>query len=308
MLPSQRDRQTFGHPLQRVNRRPGTTDVIQQEQLPARNQDAAHLGKCPLRIWNGAQRQGAHDRVDRRILNRQVRCVALAKVDSDVQLGGSRARDGQHLWAEFHTRQGDIEGVVREAATGADGNFQYPAARVLAKPFAPARELNPFEERDLLVVTGRGLAPDALLLRGRCLAGLRFRVGHDWDPSGDVGGRRQSATGPPAASTTPITARRTRAAAWSGSGWPASSHAMMASIATVGANCAAHRASRGSGTAMEICRYAAATMSERNFSIRSLNSGSRTACMNNSRNPAGDSIAAARRPSMLSSVNPPTGS
>jgi len=49
-------------------------------------------------------------------------------------------------------------------------------------------------------------------------------------------------------------------------------------------------------------------MSDRNFSIRSLNSGSRKACWNNSLNPAGDSLAASSRPVTLSSVNPPTGS
>ena len=48
-------------------------------------------------------------------------------------------------------------------------------------------------------------------------------------------------------------------------------------------------------------------MSARNVSMRALNSGSRQACWNSRRNPAGDSTAAARSPSMLASVNPPTG-
>ena len=58
-----------------------------------------------------------------------------------------------------------------------------------------------------------------------------------------------------AALMTPMTAWRTRAAAWAGSGCPASSQAMTASMATAGASSAAHRASPSSGTSAEICRY-----------------------------------------------------
>lgn len=98
---------------------------------------------------------------------------------------------------------------------------------------------------------------------------------------------------------TPMTACRTRAAARAGSGCPESSQAMTASMATAGASSAAHRASPLSGTSAEICRYPAAVMSARNFPMRSENSGSRRACWNSSRNPAGDSAAASSRPSML---------
>ena len=63
-------------------------------------------------------------------------------------------------------------------------------------------------------------------------------------------------------------------------------------MATAGASCAAQRARASSGTNAEICRYAAAVMPARNFSMRSLNSGSRKAWWNSSRNPAGDSTAA----------------
>jgi hypothetical protein len=66
-------------------------------------------------------------------------------------------------------------------------------------------------------------------------------------------------------------------------------HLAVASMAATGASCAAQRARAWSGTSAEICKYAAAVMSARNFSMRSENSGSRTAWWNSSRNPAGDS-------------------
>src|SRR6266536_271994 len=82
-------------------------------------------------------------------------------------------------------------------------------------------------------------------------------------------------------------ASRTRSAACPGSGWPASSQAVTAAMATVGTSCAAHAAHSGSG----ICaaRYLCATrvMSVWNWSMAWRNSGSRAAWWNSNRNPPG---------------------
>src|SRR5262249_8553968 len=157
------------------------------------------------------------------------------------------------------------------------GDLQDPAVRALAEPFPAATELDLFEEGDLLVVAGRGLVPHPLLPGGRSLTGPRVGGdGHDGGPSRCRElGRWESASSSAAAPMTPMITCRTRPAARAGSGWPVSSQAVIASTATAGASCAAHRARASSGTNAEICRYAAAVMSARNFSMRSLNSGSR---------------------------------
>src|SRR5262249_18371922 len=193
---------------------------------------------------------------------------------------------------------------------GADGDLQDPAVRALAEPFPPAAKPDLLEEGNLLVVAGRGLVPHPLLPGRRSLAGPRLGgAGHDAGPSrGARLGKWQSPAEAGAAPMPPMPACRTRPAARAGSGWPPSSQALIASMATTGASCAAHRARGSSGTNVEICRYAAAVMSARNFSMRSLNPGSRTAWWKSSRNPAGGSTAALMTPSMLSAVNPPPGS
>src|SRR5690242_15173595 len=118
---------------------------------------------------------------------------------------------------------------MRKVQASADGNLQDPAAGALAEPFPSAGELDLFEEGDLLVVAGSGLVPNPLLPRRRSLA--RFRLGgarHDAGPSMVAGlGKEQSTSEASAAPMTPMTACRTRAAAWAGSGCPASSQAMI---------------------------------------------------------------------------------
>ncbi len=82
-----------------------------------------------------------------------------------------------------------------------------------------------------------------------------------------------------------------RWAAWSRSGWPASSHAMTASTATVGARRAAHAAHEGLGIIAASSRRATLTMAWWNRSISRRNSGSRAAWWNSSRNPSGSAAA-----------------
>jgi acetolactate synthase-1/2/3 large subunit len=65
---------------------------------------------------------------------------------------------------------------------------------------------------------------------------------------------------------------------------------------------------RWSATRGEICSSAISVILSRNCSAGALNSGSRAAWANSSRNPSGSAIAALSSPSMLASVNPPTGS
>src|SRR6516165_11573723 len=147
--------------------------------------------------------------------------------------------------------------------------------RALADPLPAATEPGLLKERDLLVVAGRGLVPHPLLPGGLGLVGPGpGGAGHDNGPSRWTGlGREQSTSAAAAAPMTPMITCRTRPAARVGSGWPASSQAVIASMATTGASCAAHRARAWSWTRAEICCDAAAVMSARNFSMRSENSG-----------------------------------
>src|SRR6266851_631674 len=96
---------------------------------------------------------------------------------------------------------------------------------------------------DLFVVARCRLLPDAQDLGG--FVWLRIHDVLQLVRGGrcqTVGGRQSKPACAAAAVMTPAMTCRTRSAARSGSGCPASSQAMIASIAAVGASCAAHRA------------------------------------------------------------------
>src|SRR5262249_37023381 len=156
----------------------------------------------------------------------------------------------QHRRAQLDSRHRGVGRVVGKVEAGADGDLQDAAVCTLAEPLPSTAELDLLEERDLLVVARGALVPHPPLSGGRGLAGLRLGgAGHRAGPSMATGlGREQSASEATAALTTPITASRTRAGACPASGRPASSQAMIASIATTGASCAAHLASASFGT------------------------------------------------------------
>src|SRR5207237_9968541 len=141
--------------------------------------------------------------------------VALAEVNLTAEVGGALPGDGQHRGAELDAGDTGIGRIVGQAAAGADGDFEDPAAGAGAEPFLPAGELDFLEEGDLLVVAARGLVPDLLLPCGRgracpCLGG----TGHDAGPCWAGEGEEQSTWEVTAALMTPMTACRTRAAAW----------------------------------------------------------------------------------------------
>src|SRR5437764_1749937 len=102
--------------------------------------------------------------------------VALAEVNLTAEVGGALPGDGQHRGAELDAGDAGIGRIVGQAAAGADGDFEDPAAGAGAEPFPPAGELDFLEEGDLLVVAARGLVPDLLLPCGRVGHALALAV------------------------------------------------------------------------------------------------------------------------------------
>src|SRR6266545_2409912 len=238
VLAGDADGDAFEQPLGGVDGRPGAADVVEQQQAASGEEDALHLAERGCRIRDRAQRQRAHHGVERGVGERQVFGIAFTQVHCPAEVGRTLLRDREHRRAELDPGDRAVGRVVRQVAAGADGDFEDAAAGAGAEPLAAARELDPLEEGDLLVVTGRGLVPHPALLGNRGLTRLR-RGGatHRSDPFRRSGlGREQSTSEDTAAVITPITACRTRVAAWAGSGCPASSQAITASIATTGAS------------------------------------------------------------------------
>src|SRR5260370_32024390 len=291
MLTGGTDGDLFEEPLGGVDRGPGASDVVEQQQPAARDQDAFHLADRRGGIGDRAQRQRADHRVERGVAGGQMLGVALLEFDLTAEAGSALAGDGEHRGAQLDPGDGRAGRVVGQVAAGADGDLQDPALRALAEPFPAATEPDLLEEGNLLVVAGRGLVPHPLLpgggsLAGPCLGG----AGHDGGPSRFAGsGKQQSASGAATAPRTPMIPCRTRPAARAGSGWPASSQAVIASMATAGGCCAAQRAGAWSGMIAEICKWAAAVMPARNFSMRAEDYGLRSAGWNSSRDQARDS-------------------
>ena len=111
-----------------------------------------------------------------------------------------------------------------------------------------------------------------------------------------------------AAVMTPAMTCRTRSAARSGSGCPASSQAMTASIAAVGASWAAHRAHAASGTHrrdLQVGRLGDVATELLGLGLELRLPGG---VLEQQPEPGRLGVAACSSPSMLASVNPPTGS
>jgi hypothetical protein len=81
MLTGRADGDSFEEPLGGLDRRPGAADVVEQQQPTTRDQNPFHLADRCGRAGDRAQRQRAHDRVERCVADGQVLGVALVKVD-----------------------------------------------------------------------------------------------------------------------------------------------------------------------------------------------------------------------------------
>src|SRR6266540_5484990 len=203
--------------------------------------------------------------------------------------------------------------VVREVRRGG-GRVEVRDLRVgspRARPWAHARRLRPVlhaavrrlwaGRRPLHLHLNAGHHAHPVPVLGpasRLSAGHRLRGSHS---AALLGGRGRRPRGW-AARMTPSRAWPIRSAACSRSGWPASSHAMTASTATVGASRAAHAAQGRLGIIAASSRRATVTMAVWNRSISARNSGSRAAWWNSSRNPSGSAAAVPTSASMLAAV------
>ena len=168
--PAARIERRSSEPLNGVDRRPRAADVVQEQQAPAGGEDSPHLAERCGGAGDGAQGQRTDDGVERGVVEWQVLGVCLAQGHVTAEVRGALPGDGQHGGAELDAGDTDIGRVVGQAAAGADGDFEDPAAGARAEPFPPAGEPDLLEEADLPVVAGRGLVPDPLLPRRRRLA------------------------------------------------------------------------------------------------------------------------------------------
>jgi hypothetical protein len=102
--------------------------VVQEQQASAGDQDPVHLAERRDGAGNGAQRQRAGHGVERGIAERQVLGVSFTQVHVTAEVRGALPCDDKHRRAELDAGDHGPGRVVRQAAAGADGDFQDPAA------------------------------------------------------------------------------------------------------------------------------------------------------------------------------------
>ena len=122
-LEAQRD--LFEQPLE-VAPYPGRgRDMIEQEQPPTWSKYALHLRDCLPIVRDAAERQGADDRVERRVRKRKCLDIPLEQQDLLRELRSSAPSDGDHLLSELDTGQPNTIRVEREVPAGADSDLEY---------------------------------------------------------------------------------------------------------------------------------------------------------------------------------------
>jgi hypothetical protein len=129
--------------------------VLEQHEAPTRTEHPPHLGHGGAIVRDRAQRQRAHHRVKRGVLELERLRVPQPQLDRPTQLDSAPAGNVEHRGHEVDSRESDAIGVVGKVASRSHGNLQHITLGLGADPLAATGEQQPFRELDVAVVVAR---------------------------------------------------------------------------------------------------------------------------------------------------------
>jgi hypothetical protein len=145
-----------------------TADVLEEEELPAWPQHAPHFRHGSPIVRDRAECEGGDDGIKPGVGEFQGLCIARVQGDFTTEFMRPLSGDLEHGWREIDARQPHFCRVVREIATGTDGDLQDLTACLPADPLPSIADKQLFEVADVSVITIGDLlviAPHALGLR-----------------------------------------------------------------------------------------------------------------------------------------------
>ena len=136
--------------------------MIEQQEASAGTQDATRFSNGSAWVRDGAHCERAHDRVERRVLERERLGVAEPEVHRSAERRGAPPGTLEHRGAHVDPGQAHIGCAEREVAPGADPDFEHIATRLAADLRAAVAEHEVLHPIELAVIAHGHPLVDAL--------------------------------------------------------------------------------------------------------------------------------------------------
>lgn len=112
-------------------------DVLVEAKLATRPDHSVQLGESPILLWNGAQNQGYHARVERFVVAGQRVGDRVDHLDLDTSVGARlEGTSTQVVLRLYRDDLLDRPGIVREGRSVAGADLDHPSAEALEEGFA----------------------------------------------------------------------------------------------------------------------------------------------------------------------------
>lgn len=164
VLPSDRNGDQLQQTLRHAPQPGRADDVISQYQQTTGSQYPPHLPDRGPLVGDGAQREGAHHGVERRVREIQLLRVADPQLDRAPTLRHAAAGVPQHFRAQVDAGQPHLVGIESQIRPSSDSDLEHIARGLPADPLAGVTKEVPVGNGHVLVVPARLLVPVAAQL------------------------------------------------------------------------------------------------------------------------------------------------